>query len=313
MSLRKFYSEKVSAWLSHIPYGNRLNMALLALTADFQVSRALYPYFPKNRYFSDEEIENIFSGLDTQSIDLAKRFMSRQIRLPKNSFFIHTKYFYTAEEQAEYKKLLPDFKQSCKKFGFPATKVGVESLYYHHGLRFAPDFVKKNIAGKLFGDVGGYWGDSTLVFMNYSPEKVVVFEPMSDCREKLVQVLNKNKISTDKYEIQPFALSDKQEKIDGMDCRSLDELAGSYTTPFGVLKADIEGMGLKFVQGAEKTIRKDRPLLSLSIYHDADEFAGIYQLLKSWDINYHFELKQFSPLLPGGELALYAYPKEWIA
>ena len=313
MSLRKFYSEKVSAWLSHLPYGNRLNMALLALTADFQVSRALYPYFPENRYFSDEEIENIFSGLDTQSIELAKRFMSRQIRLPKNSFFIHTKYFYTAEEQAEYKKLLPDFKKTCKKFGFPATKVGVESLYYHHGLRFAPDFVKKNIAGKLFGDVGGYWGDSTLVFMDYSPEKVVVFEPMSDCREKLVQVLNKNKISTDKYEIQPFALSDKQEKIDGMDCRSLDELAGSYTTPFGVLKADIEGMGLKFVQGAEKTIRKDRPLLSLSIYHDADEFAGIYQLLKSWDINYHFELKQFSPLLPGGELALYAYPKEWIA
>ena len=149
--------------------------------------------------------------------------------------------------------------------------------------------------------------------MDYSPEKVVVFEPMSDCREKLVQVLNKNKISTDKYEIQPFALSDRQEKIEGMDCRSLDELAGSYTTPFGVLKADIEGMGLKFVQGAEKTIRKDRPLLSLSIYHDADEFAGIYQLLKSWDINYHFELKQFSPLLPGGELALYAYPKEWIA
>ena len=96
--------------------------------------------------------------------------------------FIHTKYFYTAEEQAEYKKLLPDFKKTCKKFGFPATKVGVESLYYHHGLRFAPDFVKKNIAGKLFGDLGGYWGDSTLVFMDYSPEKVILFK-QSDVHE----------------------------------------------------------------------------------------------------------------------------------
>ena len=65
MSLRKFYSEKVSVWLSHLPYGNRLNMALLALTADFQVSRALYPYFPENRYFSDEEI-------DYKNIDLNK-------------------------------------------------------------------------------------------------------------------------------------------------------------------------------------------------------------------------------------------------
>ncbi len=295
-----------------MPYGERLNMAFVALSTDLQVTRALYPYFPDNRYFSNEEIENIFNGMNAQSIKLAKRFMSRQIRLPKESFFIHTKNFYTTEEQSEYKKLFPEFKKTCKKFGFPIDKVGVESIYYHHGLRFAPDFIKKNIAGKLFGDVGGYWGDSTLVFMNYSPEKVIIFEPIKECREKLVHILNKNNVSPDFYDIQPYALSDANGVIDNMECRTLDELAANYTTPFGVLKADIEGMVVKFVQGAEKTIRKDRPLLSLSIYHDANEFSQTYQLLKSWDLNYHFELKQFSPLIPGGELALFAYPKEWI-
>ena len=75
---------------------------------------------------------------------------------------------------------------------------------------------------------------------------------------------------------------------------------------------DIEGMGLKFVKGAEQTIKRDRPLLSLSIYHNADEFAGIYQTLKSWNLNYHYELKQFSPMKAWSELSLLAYPKEWI-
>lgn len=313
MSFRKFYSQKFAPWLRRLPYGARLNMALVALSTDLQISNALYPYSFENKYFSDNEIEDVFTGLDVLSIELAKRFMARQIRLPKECFFIHPKYFYTVEEQEEYKKLFPEYKKMCRKFGFPEGKVGVESLYYHHGLRFAPEFVKKNIAGKLFADVGGYWGDSTLVFMNYSPEKVIIFEPLEDCRKKLVRVLNKSEIDPDCYAIHPFALSDKKETLDNLECRPLDDFTANYTTPFGVLKADIEGMGLKFVQGAEKTIRKDRPLLSLAIYHNEHEFAGIYKLLKGWNLDYHFELKQFSPLIPGGELTLFAYPNEWVS
>ena len=188
----------------------------------------------------------------------------------------------------------------------------MESMYYHHGLRFAPEYIKKNIAGKLFGDVGGYLGDSALVFMEYNPARVVIFEPIAACREKLSTVLKKNSAVVDKYEIQPFALSDVGGIVDGMECKALDELSGQNSIPFGVLKADIEGMGLKFVKGAEQTIRRDRPLLSLSIYHNTDEFMGIYQTLKSWNLDYYFELKQFSPMEAWSELSLFAYPREWI-
>lgn len=312
MGIRSFYTKKITPYLSKIPYGKRLNMVLLALLNDLQFPQALYPYFPKNRFFSDSEIEDIFKELDEHSIELAKRFMRRQIHLPKGSYIIHPKYFYTPEEQAEYKKLLPELKKTCRKFGFPFDKVGAESLYYHHGLRFAPDYIKNNIAGKLFGDVGGYWGDSALVFMDYSPDKVIIFEPIAENRRILLKTLNHNHISFDKYNIQPIGLSDTVEVFDDMECKPLDEISLQFGKPFGVLKADIEGMGLKFIQGAEQTIRRDRPLLSLAIYHDADEFAGIYQTLKSWDLNYHFEIKQFSPLIAGGELSLFAYPKEWI-
>ena len=70
-------------------------------------------------------------------------------------------------------------------------------------------------------------------------------------------------------------------------------------------------MGLKFLKGAEATVRRDRPLLSLSIYHNEEEFSGIFRLIKEWNIGYHCEIRQFSPFVMHGEYSLFAYPEEW--
>jgi len=312
MSLRSFYAQKVTPVLRRIPWGERWNHALVAFFADLQTFQAVYPYSAQNKFFPEQEIESLFQELSPESIALAKRFMMWQVHLPKNAFFIHPRHFYTADEHAEYKTLLPEYRRVRKKMGFRAEEAGVESLYYHHGLRFCPEFVRKNIADKYFCDVGGWYGDSALVFAEYRPKKTIIFEPVAEYRKKMMRSFEKNSFPSEQYEIYPFALSDKNELHDNMLCCTLDEISAGYSTPFGVLKADIEGMGLNFVKGAEKTIRRDRPLLSLSIYHNADEFAGIYQLLQSWDINYHFELKQFSPLVPWMELSLFAYLAEWM-
>lgn len=312
MNLRSFYARRVTPILRRIPLGERFNKALLAFFADLQehlgspYSRAL-----NYKIFTDKEIDDLFQGVPPESIALAKRFMMRQFFLPQGSCFIHPGHFYTQEEQQEYKKLRPEYRKTLKKYGFLEQEADVESLYYHHGLRFCPEFVRTNIVGKYFGDIGGRYGDSALVFSEYHPKKIIIYEPIAECRQILMRIFEKNSFPSEKYEICPFALSDKQEVRDGMQCRTLDEISATYSTPFGVLKADIEGMGLNLVKGAEQTIRRDRPLLSLSIYHNADEFAGIYQLLKSWDIDYKFELKQFSPLVPWMELSLFAYPAEW--
>ncbi len=299
--------------LKKIPSGSRFRAASVAFKADFRLLSVIYSASADNKIFSDKEIENIFADLDEKSIAAAKLFMKRQLKVPAGSVFIHPEYFFSEAEQQEYKKLLPIFKKECRKYGFNLNDVGPESIYYHHGLRFAPEFVKKNIAGKLFADVGGFLGDSALVFQNYSPKKIIIFEPFEKYRNKISATLKKNSLNDSEYEIIPFALSDCSTNIDEMACRTLDELFCSSKDAFGVLKADIEGMGLNFVHGAEQIIRRDRPLLSLSIYHNANEFTGIYQTLKSWDLNYHIEIKSFSPLTNWGEYSLFAYPKEWIS
>ena len=312
MGLGSFYAEVISPFLRSLPLGTRIDMALIAFHADLQFTDSIYSDSGNNRIFSDDEIEELFRGMDPGSIELAKKFMHRQYRCPPNGFMIHPKYFYTQTEKDEYRKLYPDFRKALRKYHFSRNQTGPESLYYHHGLRFAPEYVRKNIAGKLFADVGGWWGDSAIVFTQYSPAKIIIFEPFEENRRILVNNLDRNSVSREAYHLQPFALSDFCGCENGMDLRTLDELSSGCSAPFGVLKADIEGAGLHFLKGAQKTIRRDRPLLSLSIYHNEEEFIGIYRTLKSWNINYHCEIKQFSPYTQHGEYSLFAYPAEWI-
>lgn len=310
MGINSFYASVVSPFLRKTNFGERLDMALIAFNANLQFACFMYAD-SGSKIFSDSEIDVLFEDLDPESRETAKRFMHRQYKAPHNALMIHPKYFYSDAEKTEHNKVLKDFNKAIKHFRLPRHLTGPESLYYHHGLRFAPDFVKSNIAGKLFGDVGGWLGDSTLVFAGYAPEKTIIFEPDSSSRNKLEKILKRNRISKDKYDLHPFALADTHSISNGFECRTLDEVSADYATPFGVLKADVEGMGAAFLRGARKTIERDRPLLSLAIYHNEDEFAGIYQTLKSWHLDYHFEIKSLNPFAAHGEIILLAYPAEW--
>lgn len=309
MGFNSFYAEVVSPFLRSTTLGERLDMALIAFKANLQFAVFMYAQ-SGGKIFSEAEIEEIFSGLDADSIAVAKRFMSRQYNSPHSSLMVHPKYFYTQAEHEEYQRALPEYCRALRRYHLPRHKVGVESVYYHHGLRFAPDFVKENIKGKLFADVGGWLGDSTLIFENYSPAKTIVFEPVSGCREAFIKTMKSNRIASERYELLPFGLSDEAGNFDGIEYRKLDDC--HCEVPFGVLKADIEGYGLRFLNGARATIMRDRPLLSLSIYHCEDEFTGIYRTIKAWDIDYHCEIKSFAPFTPNGEISLFAYPAEWI-
>ena len=75
-----------------------------------------------------------------------------------------------------------------------------------------------------------------------------------------------------------------------------------------LIKADVEGMGLDMLLGAENTIRGNRPVLSLSIYHNKEELFGIYQTLKTWNLGYHFIVKNLLHNI--AELTLIAWPEE---
>jgi len=72
-----FYASVISPFLRSTTFGERLDAALVAFNANLQFAGFMYAR-SGGTIFSDSEIEEIFAGLDADSISIAKRFMSHQ-------------------------------------------------------------------------------------------------------------------------------------------------------------------------------------------------------------------------------------------
>lgn len=67
---------------------------------------------------------------------------------------------------------------------------------------------------------------------------------------------------------------------------------------------DVEGAELRALQGAEKTIRRCKPTLAVSVYHRPEDFLAIPEYIDSLGMNYRYYLRCYSQT--GCETVLYA-------
>lgn len=74
---------------------------------------------------------------------------------------------------------------------------------------------------------------------------------------------------------------------------------------FDFLKADIESYEYQMLMGAKESIKKNRPLLAICIYHNAVDFYSILLLIKSIEPNYKFSIRHHANVL--SETVLYAW------
>ena len=282
----------------------------------------------------DEEIIlNTFRDLSPQSLEEVERFYYfRKFYIPEK---LQQHYFYNWHRVAPgCKKAEKKFYRELKKYKhmLPSNILGgAESVLYHHGLTMVPQAVHDYIRGGIFCDAGACYGDSALVFQRpYVPGKVVSFEPCEENRNVYTENMRLNKIPKEKYILIPCGLGSEQKTIccrnepggrnnlaeagnTAVEVKKLDEICKEASlSNIKLIKADIEGMGLQMVLGAEQTIRRERPVLLLSIYHNQEEFFGIYQTLKQWDLKYRFSIRHCH-YMPGCELTLIGYPEELTA
>ena len=75
------------------------------------------------------------------------------------------------------------------------------------------------------------------------------------------------------------------------------------------IQADVNGYGLQLVRGAEKIIKREKPLITVGVYHNPDEFFGIAPLLHEWVPEYKFMMRrcQCNVAIPYSEITLIAY------
>jgi FkbM family methyltransferase len=152
---------------------------------------------------------------------------------------------------------------------------------------FETEFLKKYVrTGDVVLDVGSHLGALSILFAQWvgATGRVISFEPQHFLR-KILQ-LNKSWLDLPWLEVRSEALSDKTQKsflphldyqrVGNFGALELAETTSGEEISFvrlddldfakiDFIKMDIEGMECKALRGAQKTIRKHRPILSIEM------------------------------------------------
>lgn len=89
------------------------------------------------------------------------------------------------------------------------------------------------------------------------------------------------------------------------DVVSLDEDIHERVT---FIKMDVEGVEMEALKGCQNHIKKDRPILAISLYHNVEDIYEIPLFINGIVEEYRFDIRHYTPY--HGETVLYAIPKE---
>ena len=292
---------------------------------------AINQYLKYEGYDWDSEIfesdyEKLISGLDEASI----KTVTPIIEAYKTYFRLINKAQVTLEDvrnlntlltptEKERESLYTNFSSKIcylghgnfryKNYLLPVNHFESSVFFHRHSIDEFQTLEK--IKHKNIIDVGGFIGDSAIVFSEYTDKKVYSFEASDRNFELMKRTLDLNKLDN----IIPVksALGDISGRklclCDDGSCTRVDvnsssntvnnEFAESITLDdyvndnnleVGLIKVDIEGFEQQFLKGAENTIKTQKPALLISIYHNPDDYLHIKPLIESWNLGYKFRI-----------------------
>ena len=245
----------------------------------------------------------------------------------EDKYFINIDSLYTAKETQEQKTV-----RIYKKYKFPENFFETSVLYYHNGLKLLNNNCIDYLENKDFIDGGACIGDSACIFeKEYNPKNIYSFEPLKSNLSAINKTIELNSLT--KVIAVPLGLGNKEEistininnqdtggssilqtqdscEQEKIEITTLDKYSKKHALDIGLIKLDVEGFEWNVIQGAIETIRAQRPILLISIYHTPKEFFEIKPFLESLNINYKFKIAKLEPNSIISEVMLLAYPQE---
>lgn len=196
----------------------------------------------------------------------------------------------------------------------PIRHFEVSVFYYKHGLDSFSSQTLAKIKNLDVIDVGGFIGDSALIFQSFTNKNIYSFEATSHNYNLMLQTLKLN--NTNRIVPVKKGLGSKKTKmniniLNTLSARSsliadnnhlgdtkseeielitLDSYVKEHDLKIGLIKVDIEGFEMEFLKGAKETICSQKPAMILSIYHQASDFFDIKPLIESWNLGYTFRV-----------------------
>lgn len=251
--------------------------------------------------------------------------------IPKSANFASFDTWYLHEYYSEYKFLYESFSDSRSRRCLVAILLTMLTGDERYCAEIAegnqyfalPQFI--NQGTEYFVDAGAYVGDTIEKFIwaqNGAFRKIYAFEPgpkqWTALNTRLYRLTKEWALDSSKVILLNAGLGKESsfatlnihdnhllganlitstEKTDqcSISVESLDNILNGEPVTF--LKADIEGMEMDMLWGAEKSINKFKPKMALSVYHKPDDLIKISSFIRNIDKNYKMALRQHSPLL----------------
>ena len=275
-----------------------------------------------------QEMETLFEG-DEDSIAAIRLGLKRLEAFPTPDFASVMFYFplgmMTEEERKDWDIFTGNYEEYVKLAKGEYPYFDPSQFYYHHGAIFLDPAVKARLEGGIFYQCGSFCGASLIAMNQYKPAMMYGFEP-SEGNTPFLQsnVVRAGLDKTGKVELYSLFMAERAGRVmmqdrdkEGKPCKrevqatSLDifEQKKSVQGRVAWIQADVGGMGLRVIRGAETMIKRDKPLITVAIHHSPDEFFGIAPLLKQWVPEYKLMIRrcQCNSAIPYGDITLIAY------
>ena len=216
--------------------------------------------------------------------------------------------------------------EQCIKAGVrEADIIDVSSVIYEltEGRIYFDNTVPMRLNDGVFVDGGCFDGSDTKRFLEHHQGTALCFEPdernIDRIREKL------SDCEKGRYRIIPKGLWSESGRLsflsDGNVGSHVDITAqgaekvevGTIDAEVGkskvsMIKMDIEGAELEALKGAQNIIRKDRPVLAISVYHKPEDIVEIPKYILSLHDGYRLFMRHYS--FSWYDTVLYAVPEE---
>lgn len=265
-----------------------------------------------------EKFLGLISGLDQEDVSEIVKIIARQKMIREETAVGYD--LFSREE----KEKLYEMRQYMKthtlqinddlfcydNYFMPVNHFEASVFYYKHGIECVGDC--SFLEGKDILDVGGFYGDSVLVFGELPCRTIYSFEAIAENFSILNRTLEINGVrncvpvrtalgdsdgvaqmesgGSASSLVENYAKEKGQtQKVPIMKLDSwMEQQKGAVDV--GLIKVDIEGAEQMFLRGARKTIERFRPVMLLSIYHNASDFFGIKPMIESWNLGYRFKI-----------------------
>ena len=262
---------------------------------------------------------NLIKNLDNESVEVVIGILSKIT----NYNNIEDAIYFSLKESKRINDLYEEFRNKIikineelfiyDKYILPENNFELEAFYGKYGM----DYVKNlnQVRSKNIIDAGGYIGDSAILFSDYSDKNVYSFEPFLHHYNMMLKTIELNKknniipvnmaLGNENKEISLYSNGNlnmglsiennsKQSDINSVENKvkmaTLDSYVKENNIEVGLIKTDLEGFEQPFLKGAIETIKEQKPVLIISIYHNYSDFFEIKPMLENLNLGYKFKI-----------------------